>query len=237
MKLGGKALGCPVEIEFAVNLKKTGKDEFALLQIKPMLIGEKSGDISIAKYKNDNLLFSYSNQVLGNGVIDGIEYIMYVDPLKFKREATQEIADEINSLNKKLGTNKPYLLMGPGRWGTADPWLGIPVNWDNITNAKVIIEVGLDELNADPSFGSHFFQNLTSLRIGYFTISKKFHKKDIDWDWLKTLNTYKKKKYIKVVKLSNPLYIKLDGIKGDGVILKNNISNENIMDEQDSSGI
>ena len=237
MKLGEKALGCPVEIEFAVNLENNQNDEFSLLQIKPMLIGKKGSNVSISKYKNDNLLFSYSNQVLGNGEIDGIKYIMYVDPLKFKREATQEISNEIKILNKKLGPNKPYLLMGPGRWGTADPWLGIPVNWDDITNAKVIIEVGLDELNPDPSFGSHFFQNLTSLRIGYFTISKKFHKKYIDWDWLKTLKTYKKINYVKVVKLHNPLYIKLDGIEGEGVILKNNITNKNIMDEQDSSGI
>ena len=236
MKLGEKALGCPVEIEFAVNLENNSDDEFSLLQIKPMLIGKKGSNVSISKYKNDNLLFSYSSQVLGNGEIDGIKYIMYVDPLKFKREATQEISTEIKSLNKKLGVKKPYLLMGPGRWGTADPWLGIPINWDNITNAKVIIEVGLDELNPDPSFGSHFFQNLTSLRIGYFTISKKFHKKYIDWDWLKTLKTYKKTNYVKVVKLNNPLYIKLDGIKGEGVILKNNIT-KNIMDEQDSSGI
>ena len=236
MKLGEKALGCPVEIEFAVNLENNQNDEFSLLQIKPMLIGKKGTNVSISKYKNDNLLFSYSSQVLGNGEIDGIKYIMYVDPLKFKREATQEISTEIKSLNKKLGVKKPYLLMGPGRWGTADPWLGIPINWDNITNAKVIIEVGLDELNPDPSFGSHFFQNLTSLRIGYFTISKKFHKKYIDWDWLKTLKTYKQTNYVKVVKLNNPLYIKLDGIKGEGVILKNNIT-KNIMDEQDSSGI
>ena len=88
-----------------------------------------------------------------------------------------KIADEINTLNKSLGKKNPYLLMGPGRWGTADPWLGIPVNWDSITNAKSIIEVGLDELNPDPSFGSHFFQNLTTLRIGYFTVNRKNHKR------------------------------------------------------------
>ena len=183
------------------------------------------------------MLFSYSNQVLGNGEIDGIEYIMYVDPLKFQRDQTKKISQEINDLNKKLGIKKPYLLMGPGRWGTADPWLGIPVNWDSITNAKIIIEVGLDELNPEPSFGSHFFQNLTSLRIGYFTITKKMHKKYIDWDWLKTQKTYLKTNHIKVVKLNKPLYIKIDGIEGEGVILKDTINNKNIMNEQDSSGI
>ena len=237
MKIGEKSLGCPVEIEFAVNLNENQIDEFALLQIKPMLIGNRNKNISITKYINDNLLFSYSNQVLGNGEIDGIEYIMYVDPLKFQRDKTKKISSEINSLNKKLGAKKPYLLMGPGRWGTADPWLGIPVNWDSITNAKIIIEVGLDELNPEPSFGSHFFQNLTSLRIGYFTITKKMHKKHIDWDWLKTQKTYIKTNYVKVVKLSKPLYIQLDGIEGQGVILKDTINNKNIMNEQDSSGI
>ena len=127
--------------------------------------------------------------------------------------------------------------MGPGRWGTADPWLGIPVNWDSITNAKSIIEVGLDELNPDPSFGSHFFQNLTTLRIGYFTITKKFHKKYVDWGWLKTKKTFKKTKYIRVIKLEEPLYIKIDGIDGEGVILKKNTTEQSSMDEQDSSGI
>jgi len=237
MKLGEKALGCPVEIEFAVNLKDGTKDEFSLLQIKPMVIGGRGQNISISKYKNDNLLFCYSNQVLGNGETDNIKYIMYVDPSTFERDATQKIAAEINTLNKSLGKNKPYLLMGPGRWGTADPWLGIPINWDSITNAKSIIEVGLDELNPDPSFGSHFFQNLTTLRIGYFTITRKFHKKYIDWSWLKTKKTFKKTKYIRVIKLNDPLYIKIDGIDGEGVILKKNTSEQGVMDEQDSSGI
>ena len=237
MKIGQNAFGCPIEIEFAVNLNNDSKDEFCLLQIKPMVIGSKDKDLKIAYYKNSISSFCYSNQVLGNGEIDEIKSIMYIEPAYFKRDKTKEIAKEVNILNKKLGKNNPYLIVGPGRWGTADPWLGIPVNWDDITNAKVIIEVGIDELNPDPSFGSHFFQNITSLHIGYFTISKKYHKKNIDWGWLKSQKTIEKTKFIRVIKLRNPLYIKIDGIKGEGIILKKIIKENNIMNEEDSSGI
>ena len=237
LELGEKSLGCPVEMEFAVNLNENGIDEFCLLQIKPMVIGNREQNIKISFYKNNPLTFCYSDKVLGDGEFENINHIVYVDPKTFKREATEEIAKEIGKVNNKLTNKNSYLLVGPGRWGTADHWLGIPVNWEDITNAKVIIEVGLDELNPDPSFGSHFFQNLTSLRIGYFTILKKFHKKYIDWDWLKAQKSIKKLKYVKVVKLKKPLYIKLDGINGDGVILKKEIKQKNAMNEEDSSGI
>ena len=99
-----------------------------------------------------------------------------------------EIASQIGSYNKKLTKKNPYLLIGPGRWGTTDSWLGIPVNWEQISNAKAIVEIGIESLNPDPSFGSHFFQNITSLRIGYFTIEKKLQNTNIDWKWLDTQN-------------------------------------------------
>ena len=135
-----------------------------------------------------------------------------------------------------LNLLNPYLLLGPGRWGTTDSWLGIPVNWEQITNAKVIIETGIDALNPDPSFGSHFFQNITSLRIGYFTIEKKLQKKNIDWDWITKQKIIEKSEYVKVIKLQNPITVKIDGINGEGIILKNDKIAEN-MNEIESSGI
>jgi len=238
MSVGEKSLGCPVEIEFAVNMNQDTIDEFCLLQIKPMVIGSKDEQINIEKNKKDNSYICYSDQVLGDGETDYISNIIYINPHKFKREKTKEIAKEISFYNNKLGNKNPYLLIGPGRWGTADPWLGIPVEWDQITNAKAIVEVGIDELNPDPSFGSHFFQNIVNLRIGYFTISKKYHRKYINWDWINSHENLYKTKYINIISLKNPLYIKIDGINGKGIILKdrNREKNEK-MDEEESSGI
>ena len=237
MSIGEKALGCPVELEFAVNINKDIPDEFCLLQIKPMVIGNKDENIDINKHKKENDYLCYSEQVLGNGEVDFISHIMYVDQDNFKREKTKEIADEIELLNKKLGNKNPYLLIGPGRWGTSDPWLGIPVQWEQITNAKSIVEIGIEKLNPDPSFGSHFFQNIANLRIGYFTINKNNQKKFIDWEWIKSCNVKYKKKFVNVISLKKPLFIKIDGIDGKGIILKEKNINFNKMDEEESTGI
>ena len=117
-----------------------------------------------------------------------------------------------------------------------DSWLGIPVNWEQISNAKTIVEIGIESLNPDPSFGSHFFQNITSLRIGYFTLEKKLQDKNIDWEWLKNQNHMHSSEYVNIIELEQPLTIKIDGIKGDGVIIKP-IIDINSMDENESSGI
>jgi len=236
MKIGEKSLGCPVEIEFAVNINKN-LCEFCLLQIRPMVIGTTNENLNISKLKNDKSMVCYSEQVLGDGVINNISHIIYVDPLKFKRDKTEEIAEEIGKLNKRIGNKNQYVLIGPGRWGTADPWLGVPINWEHITNAKSIIEIGIDELNPDPSFGSHFFQNISNLRIGYFTLNKKYQKKFINWEWVKAQPIKYKTNYVNVISLKKPLYIKIDGIKGKGIILSNRDKKRDVMNEEDSSGI
>tara|TARA_B100001142_G_scaffold329488_1_gene393029 strand:+ start:6571 stop:9552 length:2982 start_codon:yes stop_codon:yes gene_type:complete len=238
MSLGEKALGCPVEIEFAINLNANKEDEFCLLQIKPMVIGIKNEELNIKNYQNKDISLCYSEQVLGNGEINSISHIVYIDPDNFKRENTEIIAEEIGNINNKLGERKKYLLIGPGRWGTSDPWLGIPVNWEQINYAKAIIEIGIDELDPDPSFGSHFFQNITNLRIGYFTFRKKYSKKNIDWKWLEKQKLIFGSKHVKVISLSKPLHIKIDGINGNGIVLK--YKEKDIiepMNEEDSSGI
>ena len=236
MKEGEKLIGCPIEIEFAMNLHNNKIDEFYLLQIKPMTIENFDDDINIKKIKDTKSSLCYSKNVLGDGVFQKIKHIVYVDPEKFKRESTMEIASEIGYCNNLLGKKNPYLLIGPGRWGTMDSWLGIPVNWEQISNAKTIVEIGIESLNPDPSFGSHFFQNITSLRIGYFTLEKKLQDKNIDWEWLKNQNHMHRSKYVNIIELEHPLTIKIDGIKGDGVIIKPIIDIDS-MDENESSGI
>ena len=238
IKQGENLIGCPFEIEFAVNINKKKKSEFCLLQIKPMPINNVESNIENLKNKKAHEKFCSSSQVLGNGTYNDMEHIMYINIENFKNEKTDQIAKKIGEYNNKLGPENPYVLIGPGRWGSSDPWLGIPVNWEQIANAKSIIEIGIDKLNPDPSFGSHFFQNLTSLRIGYFTISYKNYKASIDWEWLKKQNHIYKSKYVSVVKLQNPLTIKIDGKNGYGVILKsNNDKRKEKMDENEASGI
>ena len=236
MKEGEKLIGCPIEIEFAMNLHNNKIDEFYLLQIKPMTIENFDDDINIKKIKDTKSSLCYSKNVLGDGIFQKIKHIVYVDPKKFKRESTMEIASEIGYCNNLLGNKNPYLLIGPGRWGTMDSWLGIPVNWEQISNAKTIVEIGIESLNPDPSFGSHFFQNITSLRIGYFTLEKKLQDKNIDWEWLKNQNHMHSSEYVNIIELEQPLTIKIDGIKGDGVIIKPKTDTDS-MDENESSGI
>jgi len=238
LELGTTALGCPVEIEFAVNLYDDTdmQDEFCLLQIKPMVIGGmQSADLLTEESPED--ILCKSDLVLGDGINQQIKHIIYVDPDAFDRGKTREIATEIELLNKKLGRDNPYMLIGPGRWGSSDPWLGIPVNWRQIANAKVIVEVGMDKLNPDPSFGSHFFQNVTSLQIGYFTISKRDHEKNVDWDWLANFTEKEQTTHLRLLELKYPLFVRIDGSKGKGLILKPTPPKQEQMDEELSSGI
>ena len=232
---GENLIGCPFEIEFAVNINENKEDEFCLLQIKPMPISNFENNLK-AIDKNKSRIFCSSSQVLGNGTYSDIKNIMYINLDNFKNDRTEEIAKIIGEYNNILGSENPYLLIGPGRWGSSDPWLGIPVNWEQITNAKSIIEIGIDKLNPDPSFGSHFFQNLTSLMISYFTLGYRDYKKNIDWNWLKKQNHIKKSKYVNIVSLNEPLIIQVDGTKGNGLIFMQKEISET-MNEDEASGI
>ena len=238
LEMSSHALGCPVEIEFAINIFNDPniKDEFCLLQIKPMVIGGLQNSEMLLNSANKEPLCK-SDIVLGDGIIDYIKHIVYVDPEIFDVSKTQNIAREIERFNDLLGTDNPYLLVGPGRWGTADPWLGIPVTWKQISHAKVIVEVGTDKLNPDPSFGSHFFQNVTSLRIGYFTIRNQQKLKNIDCAWLKEQTVKEKTKFLKLIELDYPLFVRIDGRSGEGTILKPSPPEVDIMDEEESTGI
>ena len=236
LDIGQNAIGCPIEIEFAVNITSEEKMEFFLLQIKPMVIEKLINKKNPLNDENSKIICS-SNNVLGNGSISDINHIILVDPYKFDKSQTTKIVSEIDCLNSYLNENKPYLLIGPGRWGTSDPWLGIPVNWKQISHVKVIVELGIDSLNPEPSYGSHFFQNLTSMHIGYFTIDKNKYKEAIDWNWIKSQKVIKEKDYTKLIQLNSNLSINIDGHSGKGIIKEIQPSNLDLMDEDLSSGI
>ena len=236
LSMGKAALGCPIEIEFAVNIfpDQRKKPELYLLQIKPMVLtGLRSIQLEPV---NKQEIFCQSQITLGNGIYNDIYDLVYVRPTTFDSSKSHNMSLEIESINKEFKTESSYILAGPGRWGSADPWLGIPVGWNQITNAQVIIEIGHEELPVDPSFGSHFFQNLTNLHIGYFTIDNK--KDDfIDDAWLKDQSLKKKGEYVDWYQFKNPFKVAIDGLSGSGTITKPKVPAKIIMDEDESSGI
>ena len=238
LELGENSLGCPVEIEFAVNLyhEEDKINEFSLLQIKPMVVGGLDRIQEFSSIQKQNILCS-SKIALGNGVIDNIKNIIMVDPKTFDPGKTKLIAKQIEKINQKMIDDEKYVLIGPGRWGSADPWLGIPVDWDQISNAKVIVEYGMETFPVDPSFGSHFFQNVTSMRIGYFTLNHKNKSDKLDLRWLSSQSIKQKTKYLKWIQLEDPLTITIDGQTGDGNIIKPLNPVKETMDEQETTGI
>ncbi len=238
LEIGQIALGNPVEIEFAINLYKNKKKpaEFCLLQIKPLVIGGASNLEHLIDYKDTDIICK-SSITLGNGTISDLSHMLLVDPKTFDVAKSSIIAREIEYFNDLLGSDKKYILVGPGRWGSADPWLGIPVELPHISNAKVIIELGMEEFPVDPSFGSHFFQNIASLRIGYFTVS---HKGQQDWFKMNRLSGFKvleKQKYTALIKLDHPAIVNINGQTGAGIIIDSSANQLDLMDEQESTGI
>jgi hypothetical protein len=215
-------MGTPVEIEFAVDLDTSNnkKPVLAVIQIRPIIISQELSQIkwNESDYTKDQILIK-SNKVLGNGLINEVKDIIYVEPNSFDSSKTIEIAREIGLLNKDQ-KEAPYLLIGPGRWGTKDRWLGIPVNWSDISNVKVMVETTLEDFNIKPSQGTHFFQNIVSRGVGYINIPLNKKEGWLDWDWLKDHKAKKNLKYIKHLKLKKPLRIKLDGRKGRAIIIK-----------------
>ena len=186
LKLGEEEMGNPVEIEFAVdmNVPKGEKVGFKLLQIRPIASKDESVNIDETELSNHSSLI-VSKSALGNGIIDNICDIIYVRPQNFDAAKTNEIVSYIDELNKDfLDEDSNYILVGPGRWGSADPWLGIPVNWSQISAARLIVESGLENYRIDPSQGTHFFQNLTSFRVGYFTVNPFINDGSYDIDYL-----------------------------------------------------
>ncbi|MBI3586409.1 MAG: histidine kinase [Ignavibacteriales bacterium] len=222
LNMGSWGMGTPVEIEFAVTMssKDNGRKEFGILQMRPLVLSRESEELNVDDIEPRGLICQ-SHQVLGNGVIRDIHDIVFVDIHKFERSKTIDIAREITEFNEKLiAKKKPYLLIGLGRWGTLDPWLGIPIKWDQISGAKAIVEAGFKDMDVSPSQGSHFFQNITSFMVGYFTIHSKIQEGFIDWDWLLKQSATEKKKFSAHIRCKNPIVIKMNGHQNKGIILK-----------------
>lgn len=218
LDMGRWGMGTPVEIEFAVNLE-TSPWEFGLLQMRPMVWNRDIEFIKIPKVE-ENCILCKSDQVLGNGSFEIFD-IVFVNPKTFDRSKTRIIAEEVSALNARLlSENRPYLLIGFGRWGSFDPWLGIPVNWPQIAGAKTIVEVGVKDMHIMPSQGSHFFQNLFTFQIGYFTVQESNPEHFLDWDWLCSISPLTELQYTRDVRLHSPLIIQLSTHQNRGIILK-----------------
>ena len=220
LDMGSWGMGTPVEIEFAVNMSDNAPNQFALLQMRPLVITRELEELNIENYSKDKLI-CYSDQVLGHGVIKDIHDVIYVDYQLFERSKSKEVAAELSQFNNKLmNLNSPYLLIGVGRWGSLDPWLGIPVKWEQISGAKAIIETGFKDFDVTPSQGSHFFHNLTSFMVGYFSVYPKHKKSWINWEWILKQEPVESKKYSRHIKFDRALTIKVNGQKNKGIITK-----------------
>jgi hypothetical protein len=214
-------MGRPVEIEFAVNLdyQNNKNNTFYLLQIRPIVDANKSIDEDLTQIPLDKTLIT-SQQALGNGIIDNIYDVVYVKEGMFGPSNNQLIGYDIDKINRALmEEDRPYVLIGPGRWGSSDTWLGIPVKWPNIAGAKVIVEAGQTSYHIDPSQGTHFFQNLTSCGSAYLTVDGADEREVCNMDFLESLPVISETKYIKHVRCQVPLTAKIDGKKGIGVVM------------------
>ncbi|MFT4709415.1 MAG: CheY-like chemotaxis protein [Planctomycetota bacterium] len=188
LELGAWGMGCPVEIEFAVELDPSdaGLPEFALLQMRPMVVALEAGEVDLDRLAPEQLL-ARSERALGNGRSVDVFDIVFVDPAEFERNGSAEVAAEISALNARLcKEDRPYLLIGPGRWGSADPWLGIPVDWAQISGARIVVETGFENFAVRPSEGSHFFHNMTSFGVAYFTLNPEAGEGVLNLDWLRS---------------------------------------------------
>ena len=218
-KYGQGEMRRPVEIEFAVNFdasKKTGV--FYLLQIRPMVDIKADLDEDLSLIPEDKIILKSENS-LGHGVMDDICDVVYVKTDGYSAANNQLIAYDIEKLNRKfLDEGKHYVLVGPGRWGSSDTWLGIPVKWPNISAARIIVEAGLTNYRVDPSQGTHFFQNLTSFGVGYFTINAFMNDGIYNQEFLNSLPAVEETKYLRWVRFEKPLIVKMDGKKKIGVV-------------------
>ena len=222
LELGQREMNNPVEIEFAANLETPAGTPkiFNFLQIRPIVHTEETQNINLDSILREQTII-YSESALGNGIFKGIHDLVYVKPESFSSVNNKNVALEIDKINSSFVRNgETYVLIGPGRWGSTDPWLGIPVKWPQISAARIIIESGLKNYRIDPSQGTHFFQNLTSFRVGYFTINPFINEGFYDVDYLNGQAAVYEDNYIRHVRFENPLEIMIDGKKHRGVILK-----------------
>ena len=216
---GSEEMKRPVEIEFAANVNDDRTGEFYLLQIRPMVDNKMMLDEDLDAIP-DNQLLLRSESAIGHGIMSEIYDVVYVKTDGYSASMNPQIADEMEHINDKmLAEQREYVLVGPGRWGSSDPWLGVPVKWPAISGARVIVECGLNDYRIDPSQGTHFFQNLTSLGVAYFTINPYRGDGLFNEEWLNSLPAIEETEHVRHIRLAHPLTAKVDGMKKKGIVL------------------
>lgn len=221
ISIGREEMGREVEIEFAVNILNKERGAFYLLQIRPVVQNKEVMNEDLSMISQQDTVLT-SNMALGNGIIDDVYDIVYVKSEGFNAANNPAVAKEIQILNKQFtDDDKGYILVGPGRWGSSDPWLGIPVKWPDVTNARLLVESGLENYRIEPSQGTHFFQNLTSFGVGYFTINSYMEDGGtFNEAFLNSQPAVNETEYVRHVRFHNPLVIKMNGKKKYGLVLK-----------------
>ncbi len=223
LSLGQEEMGRPVEIEFAVNMNggENGEHVFYLLQIRPIVDSKESLREDLHQIQSEDCIIK-THLALGQGIVNEIRDLVYVKSDNFSAATNQNAVYEVDKINKQLiEENRAYALVGPGRWGSSDPWLGIPVRWPHIAGARLIVETGISQFQIDPSQGTHFFQNLTSFGVHYYTIPYVQDQENfLAMDYLKQFTPFFENDYIIHYRFENPMVLKTDGKKGIGVLMK-----------------
>jgi len=237
LRIGQREMRNPIEIEFAVNLDvPNGQPRiFSFLQIRPIVESVESKNELPENFDTADTII-YSKSALGNGTYDHIRNFVYVKPETFNPANTRKIAAAVEQINKKFSDlDQQYILVGPGRWGSSDPWLGIPVIWPQISSAKIIVEAGLNDFRIDPSQGTHFFQNLTSFKVGYFTINPFMDDGFFDLDYLNKQEACYEDEYLRHICFKEPLTIIIEGKSNKAAIYKAGFKINNNLDALENS--
>jgi CheY-like chemotaxis protein len=221
LKIGEHGTQGPVELEFAVNLKgENDAQNFGFLQIRPLALSREVEELELDELEPPELICR-SSTVLGHGKITGLRDIVVVDFHRFERLQSRDVASAVARFNNNLSAEgTPYLLIGVGRWGSSDPFLGIPVTWDQIAGVRVIVEAGFRDFRVTPSQGTHFFQNLTSCRVGYFTVNPEVGEGFVDWEWLADQPAVSENGCVRHLRFSSPISVSMDGKRNQGIISK-----------------
>ena len=222
LDIGRRGMNRATEIEFAVRLDVPpgAPREFGFLQMRPLVLSREGEALEIDESDSARVL-CLSHKVLGNGRLDDLRCAVVVDFHRFDRAQSPQAARAVARFNAELlARGTPYLLIGVGRWGSTDPWLGIPVRWDDISGARVIVEAGFRDFRVTPSQGSHFFQNLTSFQVGYFTANPELGEGSVDWDWLAAQSAEAEDGHVRLLRFERPLEVRMNGRQNRGVIYK-----------------